>query len=292
MGHHHVEKALKIGIALTFIFFIVELIGGYVSGSLSLLSDAGHMFRDVFALFASLWAISIAKKLPSPTKTFGYHRIEILSALVSGLLLVCVSAWIAGEAYSRFFNPTPVEGGIMFVVAVIGLIVNIYVATKLHGSHDLNVKSAFLHVLTDTFSSVAVIIAAIWIYFTGQTIVDPILSMFIAAVIFVSALFIIKDAFHILLQFTPQHLNLDKIIADIEKVKGVEDVHEVHLWSLCSNINVIDAHISTKVRKLAQTEKIKKEIKRKLRKYKIKHTTLEFECEECINKKKIKELKH
>jgi len=168
MPNNNVEKSLKIAIILTSIFFVVEIIGGLISGSLSLLGDAVHMFRDVFALLISLSAINLAKKLPSRTKTFGYHRVEIFASFLNGILLLVVSGWIFWEAYQRFFTPEPIESITMFVVALIGLLVNLYVASKLHGSHDLNVKSAFVHVLTDTLSSIAVIFASIWIFFTNQ----------------------------------------------------------------------------------------------------------------------------
>lgn len=292
MENNTIEKSLKIAIVLTSVFFVVEVIGGLISGSLSLLGDAGHMFRDVFALFISLGAINIAKKLPTKTKTFGYHRIEIFAAFVNGILLIGISGWIFGEAYPRFFTPKPIESTTMFIVASIGLLVNLYVAFKLHGSHDLNVRSAFMHVLTDTLSSVAVIFASVWIFFTNQTIVDPILGMAIAVLILFSASTVIRDAIRILLEFTPKDINFDDVIKYIENVKGVQGVHNVHLWSLCSNINVMDAHIFTTESNMVKIEKIKKEIKKGLEKYNIKHATLEFECEECTENGKIKKVKH
>jgi cobalt-zinc-cadmium efflux system protein len=288
----NIEKLLKIAIVLTSVFFVVEVIGGLISGSLSLLGDAGHMFRDVFALFISLSAINIAKKLPTKTKTFGYHKTEIFAAFVNGILLIGISLWIFWEAYQRFFAPQPIESTTMFVVALIGLLVNLYVAFKLHGSHDLNVKSAFVHVLTDTLSSVAVILASIWIFFTNQTIVDPILSVAIAVFILFSAFAILRDSIHMLLEFTPKNINFDDVIKDIRNVKGVKGVHNVHLWSLCSNINVIDAHIFTTESDMGKIGDIKKEIKKGLEKYNIKHATLEFECKECIESGKVNNVNH
>jgi len=292
MEKNTIEKSLKIAIVLTSIFFIVEVIGGLISGSLSLLGDAGHMFRDIFALFVSLGAINIAKKLPTKTKTFGYHRIEIFAAFVNGILLVAISGWIFFEAYQRFFTPKPIESVTMFVVALIGLLVNLYVAFKLHGSHDLNVKSAYIHVLTDTLSSIAVVFASIWIFFTNQTIVDSILGIAVATFILFSAFRIIGDSIHILLEFTPKNIDFDDVIKDIESVSGVEGVHNVHLWGLCSNINIIDAHIYTTESDMDKIEQIKKEIKKCLEKYNIKHVTLELECEECIENDKIKKIIH
>jgi len=279
--NNNVEKSLKVAIVLTSAFFVVEIAGGLVSGSLSLLGDAGHMLRDVFALMLSLGAISVAKRLLTKTKTFGYHRIEILAALMNGILLMYISVWILTEAYHRFFTPQPVKSTTMFTVALIGLLVNLYVAFKLHGSHDLNIRSAFLHVLTDTLSSVAVIFASIWIFLTGQSIVDPILAMAIAVVILISAFIIVRDSIRVFLEFAPKNVEFDKLIRDIESVKGVESIHDVHLWSLCSNINILDAHIFTTETNVDRVEEIKREIKKCLRKYNVKHATLEFEWTEC-----------
>jgi len=292
MPNNNIEKSLKIAIILTSIFFVVEIIGGLISGSLSLLGDAVHMFRDVFALIISLSAINLAKKLPSKIKTFGYHRVEIFASFLNGILLIVVSGWIFWEAYQRFFTPKPIESVTMFIVALIGLLVNLYVVSKLHGSHDLNVKSAFVHVLADTLSSVAVIFASIWIFFTNQTIIDPILSIVIAVFILFSAFVIIKESIHVLLGFAPKNVNFNDVIKDIERVKGVEGTHNVHLWSLCSNINIIDAHIFTNEPNMAKIEGMKEKIKKNLEKYNIKHATLEFECEECVEKDKIRKVKH
>ncbi len=292
MQHDNDEKSLQIAIILTSVFFVVEVIGSLISGSLSLLGDAGHMFRDVFALFVSLSAIHIAKNLPSRTKTFGYHRIEIFAAFINGILLIGISLWIFLQAYQRIFVPRPIESVTMFIVALIGLLVNVYVALKLHGSHDLNVKSAFTHVLADTLSSVAVIFASVWIFFTGKTVIDPILGSLIAAFILFSAFAIIKDSIYVLLGFAPKNVNFDNVVKDIERVKGVEGVHNVHLWCLCSNINVIDAHIFTSEPSMGKIEAMKQKIKKNLEKYNIRHTTLEFECEECAENHKIKRMRH
>src|SRR3989338_4376994 len=292
MQENNVEKSLKLAIILTSVFFVVEIVGGLISGSLSLVGDAGHMFRDVFALAVSLSAMHIAKNLPSRTKTFGYHRMEILASLVNGILLLGTSLWIFWEAYARFFEPRPIESVTMFIVALIGLLVNLYVALKLHGSHDINVKSAFTHVLADTLSSVAVIFASVWIFFTGQTVIDRIVGSLIAAFILFSAFAIIKDSIYVLLGFAPKNVKFDNVVKDIERVKGVDSIHNVHLWSLCSNINVIDAHIFTSEPSMGKIEIIKQKIKKNLEKYNIRHATLEFECEECIENHKIKKMRH
>jgi len=286
------EKHLKIAIFLTSFYFIVEVIGGFLSGSLSLLGDAGHMFRDVFSLLITLGATRIARRLPTKTKTFGYHRVEILAAFINGLLLVVISVWIFREAIDRFTNPTPVKSPLMFSVAFIGLIVNLYVASKLHGNDDLNIKAAFLHVFTDTLASVGVVLASVWIFLTGKTIVDPIIGAIIAIFVLASAFTVIRAALNILLEFTPKNINLDNLIKTIEKIDGVEGIHDIHLWSLCSNLNVMDAHIFTNISDMNKIEYLKAKIKKELKKFNIKHSTLEFECEECTRKNKIEKIEH
>lgn len=286
------EKHLKIAIILTSFYFIVEVIGGLISGSLSLLGDAGHMFRDVFSLFVTLSALKIAKRLPSKTKTFGYHRVEILAAFINGLLLIVIGFWIFRETFKRFFEPVPIESTVMFFTALIGLIVNLYVAFKLHKSDDINIRSAYLHVFTDALASVAVILASVWIFFTGQTIVDPILGAVIALFVFFSAFAVIRDSLNILLESTPRGIDFDNLVKNIENIEGVEGIHNIHLWSLCSNLNVMDAHIFTNISNMSEIENLKAKIKMELEKYNVKYSTLEFECEECVRKSRVERMEH
>ncbi|WP_406656657.1 cation diffusion facilitator family transporter [Methanolobus sp. ZRKC2] len=277
-----IERSLKFAILLIFGFFIVEVAGGFLSGSLSLLSDAGHMLRDVFSLIVSFGAIKISRSLePTITRTFGYHRVEIFAALINGFLLIGIGLWVIAEAYQRFLAPRSVESGLMLIVALMGLVVNVYVALMLRGSHDLNVQSAFLHVLTDTLSSVAVIVASLWIYFTGQVIVDPVLSVIIALFIMLTSIPVIRESLRILLEFVPKDINVEDVISDIENTEGVEGVHHVHLWSLSSQVNALNAHIFTLEKDMAEVENLKKILKQKLKKYDVRHANLEFEFEEC-----------
>jgi cobalt-zinc-cadmium efflux system protein len=275
------RKSMKTALFITLVFLLVEIVGGLLSGSLALISDAGHMFSDALSLVLSLGAMTLALQLPTTERTYGYHRGEIFAAFINSLLLIGVSAGILWEAYVRAVNPAPVQGGLMFIVACIGLVANIGVISLLHGSHNLNVRSAFLHVVGDTISSVTVIAAAAWITFTGQVIADPILSGVIAILIVMSAIRILRETIAILLQFTPQSVDFDVVIADITAVKGVDGVHHVHLWSLCSDINVLDAHVYSCERDVEKIERMKQEIKERLKKYRILHSTLEFECDEC-----------
>ncbi len=283
MAHEHrdFKRSLTIALAITAVFLVVELAGGLISGSLALVSDAGHMFADALSLLLSLGAITLAKRLPTKERTYGLHRAEIFAAFINSLLLIGMSMVILWEAYLRSINPSPIQSGLMGTVAVIGLISNLAVVYLLHGSHNLNVRSAFLHVIGDTISSVAVIAAAVWIAFTGQVIADLILSGFITVMILVSAGGILRETVSILLQFTPRSVDFDAVVADMTSVRDVAGVHHVHLWSLSSDINVLDAHVYSCERDASRIEEMKSEIKKRLEKYHIYHSTLEFECEEC-----------
>lgn len=292
MRERDLAGTLKLAALLTFIFFVVEAAGGFISGSLSLLGDAWHMFRDILALLISLSALSISRQLPTRERTFGFHRFEILAALLNGILLVGIGLWIIVEAVERVRTPRPVGDVVMLAVAAVGLAANIYVAYRLHGSRDLNIRSAFIHVLTDALSSVAVILAAVLIMLTGKTLFDPILSVIISILIIFSALGVIRESASILLEFSPRGVSFDDVIRDIQEVPGVEGVHHVHLWTLCSKINVIDAHIYTKERDMAKIELLKNTIKSRLEKYDVRHATLEFECEECTLPAELKTIEH
>jgi len=276
-------RSLKIALLITTIFLLVELAGGLIAGSLALVSDAGHMFSDVLAFILSLGAMTLATRLPTKQQTYGFRRAEVFAAFTNAILLIAVSAGILWEAYQRALHPEPIQGVLMGAVAVTGLVSNVAVAFLLHGSHNLNVRSAFLHVIGDAVSSVAVIAAAIWIALTGQTIVDPLLSGVISVMIVVSAAGILRETLIILLQFTPRSVDFDAVVADMMAVEGVSGVHHVHLWSLSSDINVLDAHVYSCEKEAGRIEKIKLEIKKRLEKYNIYHSTLEFECEECKN---------
>jgi cobalt-zinc-cadmium efflux system protein len=280
-GGKDYSSSLRAGLAVTLIFFAVEVAGGYLSGSLSLISDAGHMFIDAFSLLLALGAIQAARSLPTKERTYGLHRAGIFAAFINALFLVGVSGVILFEAYGRFTKPQPVDGELMLVVAIIGLAANIYVAYRLHGSGDVNVRGAFLHVTGDALSSLAVIGAAVWITVTGQTIADPLLSGAIAIVILVSATGMLRETIAIFLQFTPRGLDYDKVIREMESTPGVAGVHDVHIWSLSSHIFILDAHVYCCEPDVVRIEDIKKEIKHRLEQFGILHSTLEFECREC-----------
>jgi cobalt-zinc-cadmium efflux system protein len=280
-GSHDYRRSLQLGVIVTLVFFAVEVAGGYVSGSLSLLSDAGHMFIDAFSLILALAAIQVARSLPTKERTYGLHRAEIFAAFVNALLLIGISGLILYEAYDRILTPRPVDSGIMLVVACIGLGANVAIAYLLHGSRDVNIRGAFLHVVGDALSSIAVIGAAVWIMITGRTIADPLLSGVIAVVILFSAAGIVRETVMILLQFTPRDVDFDEVIREMEAVPGVAGVHDVHIWSLSSHIYVLDAHVYSCESDVNRLEGVKREVKQRLGRFRIFHSTLEFECEEC-----------
>jgi len=288
--HNSRKKPLKLAIVLTALIFVAEIIGGFLSGSLSLLGDGAHMLQDVVALGLSLGAMTMAERLPTPTRTFGYHRVEIAAAVINGLLLIGVSVLIILEALARFSHPDPVNSAMMLAVALVGLMANAISAFVLHGSHDLNTRSAFLHVFGDLLSSLAVIVAALWIALTGKTIVDPLLGLAISVLILFSSFSILAESFRILLQFAPRDVAVRDVIAAMEAVPGVSGVHNVHLWTLCSNINVLDAHVYCCEEEAEARERIKEEIKHRLEPFRIGHSTLEFECRECSDCRVLREL--
>ena len=279
--HRDYTASLRAGILVTIIFFVIEVAGGYFSGSLSLLSDAGHMFIDASALLLSLAAIRAARSLPTKKRTYGLHRAEIVAAFCNGLFLIIVSVLILYEAIIRLAHPRPVDTTMMLVIALAGLAANVYIAYRLHGSKDLHIRSAFLHVAGDALTSLAVIGAAIWIAFTGQTIADPVLSGIIAIVILISAARVLLEAGAILLQFTPGDLDYDRVIQAMESVPGVDGVHDVHIWSLSSSIFILDAHVYSCERDATRIRNINRMIKEQLEGFQILHSTLEFECEDC-----------
>ncbi len=277
------SRPLWIGVATTLFVFFIEVIGGYVSGSLSLLSDAGHMVIDASSLLLSLSAIQAARSLPTRQRSYGLHRAGIFAAFLNGLLLVGVSIWILYVAYQRVLSPHEVESTVMLIIAVAGLVANVAVAYCLHGSRDLNIRGAFLHVVGDALSSIAVVLAALWIMATGQVIADPILSAVIGVVILVSALGVLRESTEVLFQFAPRDLDPDEVIREMMAVPGVLGVHDLHIWSLSSSIRVMDAHVYSCEQDVRGNERIKHEIKQRLERFRIYHSTLEFECEECRN---------
>jgi cobalt-zinc-cadmium efflux system protein len=284
-GHGSAAASLRAAILITLLIFGVEVAGGYVSGSLSLVSDAVHMLGDLFALLLSLAAVLLARQLPTRARTYGYHRAEVLAAFVNGLVLVAVTAGILYSAAGRLRSPPEIEAPIMLAVATVGLVANLVVIARLHGHAGLGVRSALLHVASDTLSSAAVVGAGVVIYATGLTVVDPVLSVLIAILVLASAVRLLRETTAILLQFTPRGLDLGAVTAAMREVDGVDAVPDVHVWALSTDLYVLDGHVVTDAGEMREVESIKTTIKNRLRRMGIDHVTLEFEsipCEGCV----------
>ncbi|MDD5474570.1 MAG: cation diffusion facilitator family transporter [Candidatus Methanoperedens sp.] len=278
----NINKNLTIAIFLTTLIFFLEFAGGIIANSLALLSDAAHVFMDVVALFLAYGAIRISARPSNSNVTFGYHRFEIFAALINGLTVIGIALFIFYEAYGRILNPPQVKGSAVLVIATVGLIVNTWVALKLHGHHDLNIRGAYLHVIGDALASVAVIAGAIVIIFTGNYIIDPLLSILIGMMLLYGAFRLVFGSARILLEFAPKHIDADTLSRVMMEIEGVKGVHDIHIWSICSNIHAMSAHVFVDGIHVRQTEVLVSEISRMLReRFQILHTTLQFECAEC-----------
>ncbi len=273
------EPKLKFAIALTSVILVVEIIGGWWTGSLALLSDAGHVFGDVFALVLALVAFRLSQRAPTREHTFGMHRAEVFAALINAILLGVVSVLIFWAAYGRFFSPPEVKGGWMLVIGIVGLLVNAVVLVRLGGhSDDINLRGAYLHVLGDLLASVGVVIAAGLIALTGQYIVDPIISVAIGLLILVSALRLGQESVHILLEGVPRGIDLGEVADAITGLEEVVGAHHIHAWSLCSNYTAISAHIVTTISNPQEQRQLHLAVEELLReRFGFAETTIEME---------------
>ncbi len=244
LGHTGAHGHFLWAVLLTLSFAIIEAVAGWWSGSLALLSDAGHMLTDSSALGLAALAAWLARRPPSSRHTYGLVRLEILAALFNGLLMLALIGWIAWEAVQRLALPQPVLGDAVMLVAGIGLIVNLLVAWKLHhGGMDLNTRAAFLHVLGDLLGSVAALVSGALIYGFGWLWVDPALSLLVTLLILVSALRLLRDAVHVLLEAVPGHIVFDEIARGLAGIPGVHSVHDLHVWALSSGQVALSAHL-------------------------------------------------
>ncbi|KIP21471.1 MULTISPECIES: cation diffusion facilitator family transporter [Anoxybacillus] len=241
------KKALWITLLLTTFFTIVEIVGGILSNSLALLSDSAHMASDVIALSLSMVAIYLASRPPNKTFTFGYLRFEIIASFLNGLALVIISIGIFIEGIRRFIHPESIQFSLMLTIATIGFVVNLVLTIVLSRSmkeeENLNVKSALWHFIGDLLSSIGVIISAILIYFTGLYMFDPLISVVIGTIIFIGGAKIVRESYFILMDAVPHEFDVDRIRADILSIEGVEDVHELHIWSISTDHYSLTAHV-------------------------------------------------
>lgn len=248
-GHHHGssnKSALKWSFFLIASYMIIEVIGGILTNSLALLSDAGHMLSDAAALGLSYVAMALGQKAASSRKTFGYKRFEILAAFINGLTLIVISLYIFFEAYQRITSPPEVVSSGMLIISIIGLVVNIaaaFILMKGDKDENLNVRSAFLHVLGDMLGSFGAIVAALLIMFFGWNLADPIASIIVALLIIVSGYRVTRDSFHILMEGTPLNLNIQQVKEKLLSLSEVKGVHDLHAWSITSDFPALSCHL-------------------------------------------------
>lgn len=275
---------LLFAVVVTGVVFFAEMAGGYLSNSLALLSDAGHVFTDLFALLLSWFGVRQAEKAATPRMTYGYHRIGILIALVNGITLFAISIVIVYEAWHRFLEPQPVQSTLMLAVAIVGLLANIGIAIYLRQDqrHNLNVRSAFLHVVGDALASVAVIGGAAAIHITSQYWIDPLLSVLIAVIIALGSFNVIREALTVVLEASPAQIDVPEMLGAMKQIPGVKDVHHLHVWSLAARRHALSCHVVVDDIPLSQGSEIVRQLGELLdHHFDIKHPTIQLESEAC-----------
>jgi len=286
----HLDKSIgrgfRFAIAVTALTLVVEVAGGFWTNSLALLSDAAHVLMDLLALVLSAAALILANFPATDRRTYGWHRAEIFASFINGTTLILISGGILHEAWERFQNPEAVKSKEMFIIATVGLVANLLAAKGLHGhaQDDLNVRSAFLHVLGDAIASVGVIIGGLIMLYTQWFVVDALISGAIALLILWGAARVIRESGHILLEGVPTHVNMEEMVSRLRAVAGVNDIHHLHVWSICSHISALSAHIDVEPDYRLRTTEIIGEIEQMLdHDYHITHTTLQGECSRCTS---------
>ncbi len=294
MGHSHNHShsaetsgwRLLVTVILNFIITIVEIIGGIISGSLSLISDALHNFSDGIAVIISYIAIRLNKKPKDAKFTFGYKRAEILAAVFNASVLIGISLYLFFEAYKRFANPEHIEGGLMTIVATIGLVANVIGTLLLKsGSKDnINIRSAYLHLLSDAVSSFGVIVGGMFIYLYKIYWIDPLLTVLISLYIIKESYVIVKEAVEVLMMAAPEKLSINMLEEELLKLKSIKNIHHVHLWRVNEKNVHFEAHVLVEDQMVSKTEMILEQVEKLLHdKFEIGHVTLQFECTRCEN---------
>ena len=280
------QKKFRIFIWLSAFVLVMEVAGGIFTNSLALLSDAGHVFIDLLALLLAYFAIRLSKKGSTQQFTYGYYRAEILAAIINGVFLILITLYIFYQSYLRFLSPQAIKGSEMFIIAFIGLFANLYVVIKMQRDEkeNLNVRGAYLHVLSDTISSVGVVVAGMLIIITGNYIFDPIISAMIGVFILIGCLGLIRESVHILMEAVPKNIDLQKVSDDIKKIMYVKEVHDLHVWSIASDVYALSSHILIDAKDVNSLNKIVSQINDMLKsKYNITHIVIQSECECCVN---------
>ncbi|MGK4119012.1 cation diffusion facilitator family transporter [Lysinibacillus capsici] len=285
-GHDHTHGANKKVLLLSFIiitgYMVVEAIGGFLTNSLALLSDAGHMLSDSISLGIAMLAFMFGEKAASYSKTYGYKRFEILAAVLNGITLIGIALFIFYEAIERFTNPPEVATTGMLIISIIGLFINILVAwIMMRGSDtkdNLNMRGAFLHVLSDMLGSVGAIVAALLIMFFGWGWADPLASVIVALLVVLSGYHVTKASIHVLMEGTPSNVDVQEIIQLIEQTDGIESIHDLHIWTITSGTNALSCHaVVNDQLKIAESEHILRKIEHNLQHKGIKHVTIQLE---------------
>ncbi|WP_136514949.1 cation diffusion facilitator family transporter [Geomonas edaphica] len=295
----HLDQSItgrfKYAIVLTSLTLVAELVGGIWTNSLALLSDAAHVFLDLFALLLSLGAIKLASYPVSDTRTFGWHRTEVFASFINGSTVFIIAGIICYEAVGRFMHPEAVKSLEMLIIAAVGLVANLLAASALHShSHDdLNVHSAFLHVIGDAAASVGVIVGGIVMYFTNWYLLDAIISMGIGFIIFWGSWRVMRESVHILLEGVPRGIDVNQVAVAISEVDGVEEVHHLNIWTICSHIIALSAHVVVPEQYQDEHDKIIGKIEEKLfQHFHISHTTLQLEKTRCTEVQGAKQFRH
>ena len=284
-SHNNNQKVLLWSFLIITAYMFIEAFGGWITNSLALLSDAGHMLSDALSLGIALLAFRYGVKAASRDKSFGYRRFEILAAALNGLTLMLVAAWIVFEAVARFVSPLPIQSTGMLVIAVIGLIVNIVVAVMMFkggDTHDnLNMRGAFLHVISDLLGSVAAILAALAVMWYGWTWADPLISVLVALLVLRSGYFVLRDALHILMEGTPRQIDTARIRALLLEQPEVADIHDLHVWSITSGEHALASHVVLKQdQRLSEVQQLLHRLEDLLHAQGIGHVTLQVESQD------------
>lgn len=278
-------RRIALSLVITLVFVFVEIAAGIFSNSLALLTDAAHNFTDVLALALSWWALRLTSRPANQNKTYGYHRAGILAALANSTTLIVIALGIFFEAYRRFIQPPEVQADVLIGVGVAAVIVNVVTALLVRrgAEHDLNIRSAFLHLMGDVLSTVGAVIAGIIIRFTNWNWLDPLVSVLIGLLILWSAWGIVREALDILMESTPTDIDIDAMLQDITSVDGVYGVHDLHVWSITREMRTLSAHLVTDDLALSEGTSIQTRVNEVLhRKYNVNHATLQLECNDCV----------
>ena len=273
------RRRLKLAFAITLLVMVVELVGGWLSGSLALLADAGHMLADGAALAVALLASWIAQRPATAQRSFGFMRLEVFAALVNGALLIVIAIGIGIEAWRRLQAPPAVNGGLLLGVAGIGLLANVAAVAILHRGHQhsLNQRGAYLHVLGDLLGSIGALLAGAIVLTTGWTLADPLISVLIGVLVLVSAWRLVKESTDVLLEATPRHIALADVHERIKSVPGVDSVHDLHLWTVTSGVVAMSGHLV--VKNPTDNQPVLQEVQGRMRALGIAHVTVQMERE-------------